>query len=171
MGLGTVYWFTGLSGSGKTTLAKLFWQSRKQSQRPILFLDGDDLRVVFGNDLGHSTEDRKKSAMRNARLCKLIADQGMDVVCATISLFHDCHEWNRKNIANYVEIYVKVPMRVLMERDTKGIYRQAIGGNHPHVVGLDIPSEEPRNPDYVLENDGRRSAQQEIDIFLKRLGI
>ena len=36
--------------------------------------------------------------MRNARLCRLLAEQGTDVVCATISLFHEVQRWNRENI-------------------------------------------------------------------------
>ena len=48
--------------------------------------------------------------MRNARLCRLLAGQGFDVVCATISLFHEVQRWNRENIPNYREIYLRVPI-------------------------------------------------------------
>ena len=90
---GTVYWFTGFSGAGKSTLATLFCDRLRGTGRTVVLLDGDRLRDVFGGDLGHSIEDRRRSAMRNSRLCQLLADQGLDVVCATISLFHDCHDW------------------------------------------------------------------------------
>ena len=54
------------------------------------------------HDLGHGMSDRRQSAMRNARLCKLLAGQGFDVVCATISLFHEVQRWNRENIPGYL---------------------------------------------------------------------
>jgi len=33
----------------------------------------------FAEDMGHSAGDRRRSAMRNARLCHLLAAQGLDV--------------------------------------------------------------------------------------------
>ena len=59
-----------------------------------MLLDGDALRPAIAEDLGHNAVDRRRSAMRNARLCRLLAEQGTDVVCATISLFHEVQRWN-----------------------------------------------------------------------------
>src|ERR1035437_4334164 len=105
---GVVYWFTGLSSAGKTTIASLFHQRLRKLYYNVVFLDGDILREVFGQDLGHTAEDRKKSALRNARLCKMLSYQGFHVVCATISLFEESFEFNRKEIPNYREIYLRV---------------------------------------------------------------
>lgn len=105
-----VYWFTGLSGSGKTTIGKLFYKELTDMNCSVAFLDGDEMRWVFGNDLGYTLEERKKSAMRNARLCKLLSDQGLDIVCCTISMFDSVRDWNKKHIPGYVEIYVKASM-------------------------------------------------------------
>ena len=90
--------------------------------------------------------------MRNARLCRLLASQGTDVVCATISLFHEVQRWNRDNIPGYCEIYLQVPMPELRRRDFKGVYART--GDSPNVVGLDLPAELPEAPDLVLENHG-----------------
>ena len=87
---GTVYWFTGMAGAGKTTIAKIFYKNLKKKKQDVIFLDGDSLRKIFGNDLGYTRVDRKKRAMRNARLCQFLSEYGLDVVCDTISLFHDC---------------------------------------------------------------------------------
>ena len=83
----------------------------------------------------------------------MLAAQGFDVVCATISLFHSVQRWNRANIPNYFEIYLRVPFEELTRRDSKGIYSHALGGAS-NVVGLDISMEEPETPDLVLENYG-----------------
>ena len=71
MNTGTVYWITGLSGAGKTTVGKLFFEMLARKKKNVLFLDGDMLREVFGNDLGYGREDRLRCAMRYSRLCRL----------------------------------------------------------------------------------------------------
>ena len=101
---GRVFWITGLSGAGKTTLGQELRSRLRASGRPVAFLDGDALRTAIAEDLGHSAGNRRQSAMRNARLCRLLAEQGSDVICATISLFHEVQRWNRENIPDYREI-------------------------------------------------------------------
>ena len=129
---GTVYWITGLSGAGKTTIGKLFFRKLKSKKESSIFLDGDELRNVFGNDLGYSREERMQCAMRYSKLCRLLSGQGQDVVICTISMFDYIREWNRANIANYKEIYIKVPMEVLEQRNQKGLY----SGSGNDVVGV-----------------------------------
>jgi adenylylsulfate kinase-like enzyme len=156
---GTVYWFTGLSGAGKTALGKLFF-SHVRAQKPnVVFCDGDALREVFAPDAGHGLAERRKLAMSYARLGRMLADQGMDVVCATISMFHEVRDWNRAHIPRYREIYVQVPIEVLIQRDQKGLYSRALRGEIGDVMGIDLPIEAPRNPDLVVENDGSASPE------------
>ena len=119
---GRVFWITGLSGAGKTTVGRELSSRLRAAGRPVTFLDGDALRAAIAEDLGHSAGNRRQSAMRNARLCRLLAEQGADVVCATISLFHEVQRWNRENIPGYREIYLRVPIDELRRRDSKGIY-------------------------------------------------
>lgn len=166
---GTLYWFTGLSGAGKTTIAKLFYDRLRNKKPNVVFLDGDVLREVFGNVAGHTAEERKKIAKCYSRLCNILAEQGIDVVCATISMFHDCRRWNRDNILNYKEIYLKVPMEVLIERDSKSLYKRALKGEIQNVMGINIPVEEPEEPDVILENDGRHNPIQMVDLLLNQL--
>ncbi len=163
---GRVFWITGLSGTGKTTLGRELWGRLRAAGRPATFLDGDALRSVIAEDLGHSADDRRRSAMRNARLSRLLAEQGADVVCATISLFHEVHRWNRENIPGYREIYLRVPIDELRRRDSKGIYSGAQRGDVRHVVGLDVPAEVPEAPDLVLDNYGALDIATAVDRIL-----
>jgi adenylylsulfate kinase len=152
--LGTVYWVTGLSGAGKTTIGKLFYEKLKNIKPNVVFLDGDTLRDVLGNDFGHSPDERKKLTMRYSRLCRLLASQGIDVICATISMFDDCRYWNRRNIESYVEIYVRVSMDVLIGRDQKELYSRALRGEIENVIGVDVKLDEPKCPDFIIDNEG-----------------
>lgn len=165
---GTVYWLTGLSGSGKTTIGKLFYKRLRDKKPNVVFLDGDSLRETIADDLGHSLEERKKSAMRNSRLCRLLAGQGIDVICATISMFHDCHRWNRRNISRYREIYIRVPIEVLIKRDQKQLYSRALKGEIKHVWGVDLKVEEPEDPDLILDNDGSQAPDELVNDLFNR---
>jgi len=164
--LGRVFWITGLSGAGKTTLGQELCSRLRAAGRPVHFLDGDALRAVIAEDLDHSADNRRQSAMRNARLCRLLAGQGADVVCATISLFHEVQRWNRENIPGYREIYLRVPIDELRHRDSKGIYAGAQRGDTRDVVGLDVPAEAPEAPDLVLDNYGALDVATAVDRIL-----
>lgn len=163
--MGYVYWITGLSGAGKTTIGKLLYQVIKQKERHTVFLDGDILRTVFGEDLGYSKEDRQRCAMRYARLCALLASQNINVICCTISMFDSVRNWNRNNISGYREIYVKAPMAVLQERDQKGLYSAVKSQSDMTLVGVTYEMEEPKNPDIVLINDGTISPSGQVDFI------
>jgi adenylylsulfate kinase-like enzyme/phosphohistidine swiveling domain-containing protein len=163
---GRVFWITGLSGAGKTTLGRELWNRLRAAGRPATFLDGDALRAAIAEDLDHSAGHRRRSAMRNARLCRLLAEQGGDVVCATISMFHEVQRWNRENIPGYREIYLRVPIDELRRRDSKGIYVGDWRGDTHDVVGLDVPAEAPEAPDLVLDNYGALDVSTAVDRIL-----
>jgi adenylylsulfate kinase-like enzyme/phosphohistidine swiveling domain-containing protein len=142
------------------------WNRLRAAGRPATFLDGDALRTAIAEDLDHSAGHRRRSAMRNARLCGLLAEQGADVVCATISLFHEVQRWNRENIPGYREIYLRVPIDELRRRDSKGIYAGNHGGDTRDVVGLDLPAETPEAPDLILDNYGTLDVATAVDRIL-----
>ena len=135
-----VSWLTGLSGAGKTTIGRLWYEKLKADGKPAVLLDGDELRQVFGDDLGFTEIDRRKSAMRNARLCALLAMQGITVICCTISMFDSVREWNRYQ---------------------KCLYSQA----QADVAGIHFQVEEPKNPDLILENDGDRTPEEQVKLI------
>lgn len=171
MQTGTVYWITGLSGAGKTTIGKLLYKHLKAKKDHVIFLDGDILREVYGNDLGHTMEERYQVAMRNVRLCRMIASQGIDVVCCTISMFDEVRQWNRAHITNYKEIYLEVPIEILKERDQKGLYTDVQLGRTENIVGMDLHLELPKNPDIIITNDGHLEPFQVVDQMIQKLDI
>ncbi len=164
-----MYWITGLSGAGKTTIGKLFYRKLKEKNPATIFLDGDILREIFGNDLDHTLGDRKKSATRNSRLCKTLSEQGIHVVCATISMFKEVRDWNRSHIKNYMEIYLRVPLEILISRDQKQLYSRALRGEIKNVMGVDLPVDDPVNPDFIIDNDGSASPENIADELYAKL--
>ena len=178
-----VYCITGLSGAGKTSVGKLLYEKMKQKYPNTVFLDGDVLREVFGNDLGYTRGERIRCAMRYARLCKMLQEQGMNVICCTISMFDEIRSWNRENIGNYREIYVRVSMEVLKKRNQKGLYstsaeeltRQNQKGcsaiENREVAGIHVEIEEPKNPDMILDNEGNVRVAELVDRVIEKFGI
>jgi adenylylsulfate kinase-like enzyme len=45
-------------------------------------------------------------------------------------------------------------MDILQRRDVKGLYSAAQKGDIQNVVGVDLPFNEPTEPDLIIDNDG-----------------
>ncbi len=148
---GCVYWITALSGAGKTTLARALTARLATVGRSVVQIDGDVMRAIFDGRFGHSVHDRHALAMIYARMSREIADQGHDVVCATVSMFHDVRAWNRENILHYYEIWLRITIEELVVRHPKGLYARGRTGHIRHIPGIDIPLEEPEAPDVILD--------------------
>lgn len=161
---GTVFWITGLSGAGKTTIGNVVYERLKSKKNNVVLLDGDALRKTIAADLGYTNEDRHESARRNSRLCKLLGDQDIDVICCTICMFEDIRRWSRENNRKYVEIYLKVPMNVLKGRNQKNLYVDS----QSELVGLGVGMEEPMHPDLIIVNDGLKSPDEIAEKILQK---
>jgi alcohol dehydrogenase len=153
---GRVFWITGLSGAGKSTLSRAVADALRASGRPVVLFDGDELRAIIGGSLAYREADRRELTARYSGLSHALAQQGIDVVCATIGLFHASQQWNRAHIPHYVEVFLKVDLQTLIARDSKGLYARALSGETSDVVGIDIPYEEPQAPDLVIDTTERR---------------
>lgn len=152
-GWGWVVWITGLSGSGKTVIAESLFNRLRQRSDNVIWLDGDELREVFGQDLGYSWEDRLKCATRYVRLCRLLSAQGHHVVISTVSMFHTLREWNRKNCPRYFEVYLRASPATLERRGISRRLPVEIAGTERLIVGKDLPFDEPNQADLILDTD------------------
>ena len=163
---GTVYFFTGLAGAGKTTIGGLFHRRLKARKPNVILADGDKMRIITLST-GYSTQERRDRALQSFRLWKEIADQGIDVVVCSIAMYDAGRDWNRENIENYVEIYVKTNWETLIRRDQKGLY----SSGRKDVVGVDLPYDEPKEPDAVVENDGQETPEVIVDRLWRAFGL
>lgn len=168
---GTLYWITGLSGAGKTTIGNMLYERLKKQKSNVVILDGDMVRHAFGNDLGYSGEDRLKCALRYSGLSRLLTEQGIDVVCCTISMFDEVRSWNREHIEEYVEIFLDVPLEVLQRRNQKNLYGDVKAGKVENVVGMDLQLELPENPDIRIINDGSNTPEEVLLRLTAQLGL
>ena len=96
-----------MPGSGKTSIGSELFDQLKKTHSNCVFIDGDDVRNIMMNDLGHSIYDRKINANRIRNLCKHLDSQNINVICSILSLFEEDRAWNRANYQEYFEVYLK----------------------------------------------------------------
>ena len=160
-------WFTGLSGAGKSTLAEVIEQRFKAGGRKVEVLDGDVVRTNLSKGLGFSREDRDTNIKRIAFVCKLLTRNGVISISAAISPYREARAWARKEIGDFVEVYLECPVDICRQRDVKGLYQQADTGIITNFTGVSDPYEEPERPELVLETDKETVEECVARIFAK----
>lgn len=165
--MGRVYWVTGLPGAGKTTVAQALQKEIALKGENSVILDGDALRNILQRTDEYDREARKDLARIYSRLCALIASQGINVICATVSMFDEVRNWNRSNIPRYVEVYLKASVETLIRRDKKGIYGRAASGKQDNVLGINAGFEEPRSPDMTIPVDDQQGPAELASSILR----
>ncbi|GAC1391516.1 MAG: adenylyl-sulfate kinase [Ktedonobacteraceae bacterium] len=164
---GFTIWFTGLSGSGKSTLSEVIEQRLKARSRNIEVLDGDIVRTNLSKGLGFTREDRDTNIKRIAFVCNLLTRNGVACISAAIAPYADAREWARREIGNFVEVYVKCPIDICRQRDVKGLYKLADEGKIKGFTGVDDPYEEPQHPELIIESDRETVDESVARIFAK----
>ena len=168
-GKGTLYFFTGLAGAGKSTIGGLFYERLKVQKPNAILLDGHHAReaaVAGGAPRDYSLNARLQGAKGMQQYIKSLVDTGHDVVWCSMALFDEIRKWNRENIENYREIYLKVPMETLKTRRV-----ELYSGREPQVVGLDLAWDEPSASDMVIENDGRHTPDEIVTRLVEEFGL
>ncbi len=165
---GFTIWFTGLSGSGKTTISRLVETVLRERGFPVEVLDGDVIRQNLSQGLGFTKADRDINIQRIAFVSKLLTRNQVVTLVAAISPYREAREAARKEIGNFVEVYVQCPLETCIARDAKGLYKKAIEGTIPYFTGISDPYEEPLEPEIVLQTD-QETPEESAARVLRRL--
>jgi len=148
-----VVWLTGLPGAGKSSVANLVERRLHALGRHTVMLDGDNLRHGLSKDLGFTDADRAENIRRAGEVAKLFTDAGLIVIAAFVSPFRADRETARAlfDEGEFVEVFADVPAEVAAERDTKGLYAKARGGELQNLTGLGSVYEPPEAPELRLD--------------------
>lgn len=165
-----ILWFTGLSGSGKSTLASMLEVKLYDLGIRTYLLDGDNIRAGLNRDLDFSREGREENIRRIAEVAKLFVDAGLLVMTAFISPYRKDRLLARKLVKKeeFIEIYVKCPLKICEERDVKGHYKKARQGLLKDFTGIDAPYEEPDLPEITIETD-KMTSEESINTIITYL--
>jgi adenylyl-sulfate kinase len=165
---GITIWFTGLSGAGKSTLATLLAQELEDRGHRVELLDGDEVRMNLSSGLGFSKADRDTNIRRIAYVAKLLSLNRVVAITAAISPYRAIRDEARREIRNFVEVFVDCPLGVRERRDVKGLYARARRGEIPSFTGISDPYEPPTNPVVTVYTDWE-TPQESVDKLLAAL--
>lgn len=165
---GFVVWLTGLSASGKTTIGRSLQTRLRELGFRVELLDGDEVRKQLSPDLGFTKNDREMHARRVVYLSRLLAKNEIVTLVSLIAPYRSFRENARKEIVDYVEVYVKTPLEVCIKRDPKGLYKKALKGEITDMTGIQDPYEEPMNPDVLIETE-RVTVEESAEMILQKL--
>ena len=80
-------------------------------------------------------------------------------------MFDDIRKWNKKNISNYIEIYIKSDINKIINTGKKNTYKDY----KKNIVGLDIIPELPKYPNIIIENNFQKSIKQLSNELSKKI--
>ena len=144
-----VIWISGMPGTGKSTLAKYYFNRHKKKLKNLILIDGDAFRKSMSNDLSYTLKGRKKNALRIMKLSKYFSDQKVNVIISANLVFQNYRNWCKKNIPNFLEVYIESKKNLLIKRNKKKIlYRLK-----KNVLGIDIKVEKPHKPHLIIKNN------------------
>ena len=166
---GFVIWLTGLPGSGKSSVAFRVRDKLAGDGYRVEVLDGDWVRKTINVGAGFTREERRRHLHRVAWIARLLARNGVLVICSFVSPYRSVRREVREIIEEEVpfyEVWVKCSVEECIRRDPKGLYKKALAGEIKNFTGISDPYEPPENPDLVIDTE-RESLGESVDKLYK----
>ena len=155
---------TGLSGSGKTTIAGKILNRIKKKLGPTILINGDDLRKIFKLNK-YDQKSRLENGKNFSEFAKFITNQNINLIFTVVGMFDQIRNWNKKNISNYIEIYLKASVSKIKKKRKKKLYFK----KHGAIVGIQIKPQFPKKPNYIIKNDFTKSIKEISYSLLKKI--
>lgn len=152
-------WITGLPGSGKTTIAIKVKELLRKKSVNIKLLQLDEIRRAITPDPKYSEEERDTVYASLAYMAKLLTEAGVNVIIDATANKQRYRDLARGYIPDFLEVYVKCPLEICIEREKtrittfapRDIYKKA-GMPAATVPGVNVAYEEPKNPEVVIDS-------------------
>ena len=169
--LGFTVWLTGMSGTGKSTMAAYIAARLRQVDRSVEILDENELGNDLWQGLGDTKEERMTIVRRLGYVAGLLTRNGVAVLVPSVSPYKAGREENRRQVGRYIEVYVDCPTEKLIQRDSTGRYKKALGGEIPNFIGITEPYEPPASAEVVLHSDQESVEDGAAKIFQSLLDL
>ncbi len=164
---GVTIWLTGLSGAGKTTICQFLETELRCTGYKTEVLDGDVVRQNLSKGLTFSKEDRDENIRRIGFVANLLTRNNVIVLVSVISPYRAVREEVKKQIGDFIEVYVNAPLEVCEQRDVKGLYKKARDGEIKNFTGIDDLYEIPLEPDVECKTNEESIAQSANKVLTK----
>ena len=162
---GILFWITGLSGTGKTTLGKKIHKDISKIYGPTIMVSGDDIRKIFTLK-GYNYNERLVILKKYSLFAKYITEQKINIILTVVGMIEEQRKWNRTNIENYIEIYIKSTVKDIIKLNKKKIYHHENSGK---IVGIEIKPEYPKKPDIKIINSFKSTTDQMAKILINNI--
>ena len=146
-------WVTGLPASGKSTIAKALASALAARRLDAAVLESDVLRTIFTPNPRYDNEEREIFYRQLVYVGALLTKHGVPVIFDATANRRVYRDDARKQIPEFLEVYVECPLEICMSRDPKGVYQAGHEGKATIVPGLQEPYEPPKNPDVVVRGE------------------
>lgn len=146
---GILFWITGLSGSGKSSIAREILPTIRKKFGPTLLMNGDNMRTIF-NLTKYDKHSRLEYALNFSKFSENITNQGLNIIFATIGMYHKARKRNKSRVDNYIEIFIDTEIKnIIKNGKKKKIYNRKLN----NIVGKQIKPELPKSPNIKVKND------------------
>ena len=167
-----VIWLTGLPGSGKTSIAWEFEKLLDSTSYEMLRLD--EFRKLLVPAPKYTEDERDFVYNAVGVIASLLAKHEVNVIVDATAHRKKWRDRARAHIDIFYEVYIKCPLDVCMQRESERrdnlivseMYEKAIERKRRlergerieksevgEVIGVDVPYEEPQNPELIIESD------------------
>ena len=151
-----VVWITGLPGSGKSTVAEVL----KEKITDVAILGMDELRKLVTPEPVYSDSEREYVYRALVYTAKTINKLGHNVIIDATGNRRTWRELARAQIPVFLEVYLKCPLEICMQREKSRIDRHDApediyekGEKGWPVPGVNIAYEEPEKPELIINTD------------------
>ena len=164
---GILFWITGLSGTGKTTLGRKIKKDISKIYGPTIMISGDNIRKIFMLK-GYEYSERLAILKKYSLFAKYITEQKINIILAVVGMIEAQRKWNRTNIDNYIEIYIRSSIKDIIKLNKKKIYHQKNPGK---LIGIDIKPQYPKKPDITIVNSFKSTSDQTAKKLISNINI
>jgi adenylylsulfate kinase len=148
-------WITGLPGSGKSVIA-----DNVRAILKVQVLELDEIRKFITPKPSYSDDEREIVYASLVYMAKLLVTSGNSVIIDATANRRRYRDRARAAIRNFAEVYVKCSLDTCMERERDrkakyaptGIYKRS-NKDGATVPGVNVPYEEPVNPEVVVDSE------------------
>jgi adenylylsulfate kinase-like enzyme len=182
---GKVIWFCGLPGSGKSTISRLVLKFLEGKRINIAYISMDEIRSKIFPNPSYSDEERNAAYRAFVLIGSFLSKNGCNVILDATGHKRKWREFAREECPNFVEVYIKCPIEICIERETKResqnlvrkkLYLDALERLKTgktvmglgKVPGVDEPFEESQNAEIVIDSS-REDAETLASKVAKKL--
>tara|TARA_B100000575_G_C23041362_1_gene599379 strand:+ start:56 stop:574 length:519 start_codon:yes stop_codon:yes gene_type:complete len=160
---GILFWIEGFSGSGKTSISRKIYPKIRKLYGPTLIIQGDNFRKIF-NLKSFSKKGRYENSKKYRKFSRYITDQNINLIFTVVGMMKETRKWLKKNVNNYVDIYIKSDLEKIKKKNKKKIYKLK-----NNIVGVHIKPDLPIDAKIIVNNDFSESIDSISDKLIKKI--